>query len=87
MIISIASSISLPISLDIQNRWVAIANRATALSAYTMIIDIFSAGVNLIIGKASSVSMEISFFLCGIMGIIALLLIIYYFKLQRQEEA
>jgi MFS family permease len=85
MIISIANSISLPISLDIQNRWITIANRATVLSAYAAIIDIFSAGVNLIIGKASNVSIEISFFLCGIMGVIALLLNIYYFRLQKQE--
>lgn len=84
VIIGIANSISLPISLDIQNKSITIANRATVLSIYAMIIDTFSAGVNLIIGKASSVSIQSSFFLCGIIAIIALSLNMYYFRLQKQ---
>ncbi|NOW04820.1 MFS transporter [Clostridium beijerinckii] len=86
ILIGIANSISIPISLDIQNKSITIANRATVLSVYAMIIDVISATVNLAIGKASSVSIQTSFILCGVIAIIALSLNIYYFKLQNQEE-
>lgn len=86
ILIEVVSSMSVPISLDIQNKSITIANRATALSAYAVIIDIFSSGVNLIIGKASNVSIQITFFLCGIIAIIALSLNIYYFRLQKQNK-
>jgi MFS family permease len=86
VLIGLVQSISLPISSNIQNKSITIANRATVLSAYAMTIDVFSSSVNIVIGKASSYSIQISFILCGIITFSALLLSIYFFKTHKGKS-
>ncbi len=83
MLISVSSSIVLPISYHIQNKSISIKNRATCLSAYAMFMDITSSIVNLMIGKAADISLQLSFIICGGVSILALLLNIYYFRLKK----
>ncbi|ADZ19117.1 hypothetical protein BJV85_000082 [Clostridium acetobutylicum] len=81
VIISFSESIILPVATEIESKSVSLGNRATVLSAYAVIIDIISAVVNLVIGKAANHSLRIAFFMCGILVILAVGLNIIYFTM------
>lgn len=51
LILRVAASLASPISMDIQNRQVAISDRATVLSVYSMAMDGVAVGTNIIFGR------------------------------------
>lgn len=69
-----------PLSQDIQNKSISTGDRATMLSAYAMAGDIFAAVTNISVGKASDLSLEFGFLLCGLFSAIAVILVIFYYK-------
>lgn len=69
-----------PLSQDIQNKSITTADRATMLSAYAMAGDVFAAITNISVGKASDISLEFGFLLCGILSAIAVLFMLMYYK-------
>ena len=69
-----------PLSLDIQNKSIKTADRATMLSMYAMISDVIASAANIAIGKAADISLEFSFTICGILSLAALIFIIIYFN-------
>lgn len=69
-----------PLSLDIQNKSIKTADRATILSMYAMIGDIIASATNIAIGKAADISLEFSFIICGILSLAALIFILIYFN-------
>lgn len=86
-VISGCTAVLIPISNDIQNKSITVANRATILSAYAMIIDITSSAANLIIGKSANASVQASFMVCGAISIAALLLGASYFRAVEKSKA
>lgn len=69
-----------PIFMDIQNKSIKIADRATILSIYSIIGSIVSAIVSPIIGSASNASLDIGIFTCFIITLIAIILININYK-------
>ncbi|MBS5936910.1 MFS transporter [Clostridium sp.] len=69
-----------PIFMDIQNKSIKIADRATILSIYSIIGSIVSAIVSPIIGSASNASLDIGIFTCFIITLIAITLININYK-------
>ncbi|MDU5021487.1 MAG: MFS transporter [Clostridiales bacterium] len=57
------TAMSSPIVLDIQNKFIR-KNRATILSIYSMIGNIFAAIINILIGFLADMYVEYSFMLC-----------------------
>lgn len=80
-----AFAIIQPLNMDIQNKSIEGENRATILSMYAMFGNVIASFVNLSIGKASDVSLGFSFIFCGILSIIALILIIKWSKKWREK--
>ena len=76
-----------PISMDIQNRVIKTNDRATLLSAYSMIGNIISVIVNVGVGKAAQFSIESSVLLCGILSTIAVLMVLIFFNKQKGKVA
>lgn len=79
-IIEGAFAICQPLSMDIQNKSISTGDRATQLSAYAMAGDVFAAITNITVGKASDISLEAGFLLCGLMSTVAVVLIFVYYK-------
>lgn len=69
-----------PIFMDIQNKSIKIADRATILSIYSIIGSVVSAIVSPIIGSASNASLDIGIFTCFIITLIAIVLININYK-------
>jgi MFS family permease len=79
-----------PLSFDIQNKSISGCNRATILSAYAMIADIATSGINLVIGKAANTSLENGILVCGGISFLGFILIVVYFnkvKVNQLEKA
>jgi MFS family permease len=79
-----------PLSLDIQNKSISDCNRATILSAYAMIADIATSGINLVIGKAADRSLEAGILACGGISLLGFVMILGYFskiKISKLEKA
>lgn len=74
-----------PIVLDIQNKAIGTGDRATILSIYAMIGDIFASSVNIVIGKAADISVQVAFKICLITCICAYILFLFY-KRKKQES-
>jgi len=53
VLLRISSSLFEPIQMNIQNRGIATANRATMLSVYAIVMDLVAVGTNLAFGKAA----------------------------------
>ena len=81
-----AFAIIQPLSMDIQNKSIEGEDRATILSMYAMVGNIIASFVNISIGKASDVSLNFSFIFCGILSLIALILIIKWSKNWREKS-
>lgn len=81
-----AFAIIQPLNMDIQNKSIEGENRATILSTYAMFGNIIASVANLSIGKASDVSLGFSFIFCGILSIIALILIIKWSKNWEEQK-
>ncbi|TYP49791.1 MFS transporter [Thermosediminibacter litoriperuensis] len=79
-VIGASYSLSRPILLDIQNRSITTADRATLLSIYSMIINIIGAVLNPAVGRAADISIETAFTVCGIIATVAFILIYAYFR-------
>lgn len=82
----VAYMICEPISMDIQNRAIQTNDRATLLSAYSMIGNIISAIVNVGVGKAAQFSIESAVLFCGILSTIAVVMVSIYFKLTASKD-
>jgi len=76
-------AITQPLSNTIQNKSIVTTNRATLLSAYAMIGDIIGGFSNLIMGKASDISLDATLGVCGALNIIALILMLVFFLNKR----
>lgn len=61
MMVHIANSIFQPLQMELQNKQVLTANRATELSIYAMIIDSIGAGTNLLFGALAVVKLSVAF--------------------------
>lgn len=75
-----------PVAMDIQNKSIGLANRATMLSIYAMITDIISSGVNIAIGRAAGTSLEVAFILCSIFAFLSVILLYFYFAGGNRNE-
>lgn len=80
VIISTSMGFIDPIFMDIQNKSIKIADRATILSIYSIIGSVVSAILNPIIGTASNTSLDIGIFTCFIITLIAIILISINYK-------
>ena len=78
-----AFAITQPLSNTIQNKSIITTNRATLLSAYAMIGDMIGGFSNLVIGKASDISLETAIGTCVALNIIALILMLIFFLKKR----
>ncbi|WP_051541944.1 MFS transporter [Clostridium lundense] len=76
-----------PLSLDIQNKSIKTADRATMLSIYAMISDVIASAVNIAIGKSADISLGFSFVICGILSLVALIFIIIYFNYVEEKSS
>ena len=75
-----SAAIISPIVLDIENRNIRTASRATLLSVFAMFGDLTAAGANIIIGKTADISTSSAFITCVIMCICAYILLLVYKK-------
>ena len=75
-----SAAIISPIVLDIENRNISTASRATLLSVFAMFGDLTAAGANVIIGKTADISTSSAFITCVIMCICAYILLLVYKK-------
>lgn len=83
-LISVSINFISPIFLDIENKSITSMDRATALSIYSMIGSIISAGINPIIGVASNYSLEIGLIICCVIGFISIILISIYVNIKLE---
>lgn len=78
LIINGCAGIISPIAMDIENSSITTNDRATILSIYAMGSDILSSIINLIIGKAANVSVEMAFISSTILVCCACAILIFY---------
>lgn len=69
----LAKSIIFPIRSDIENKSITTENRATVLSVYSMISNIIGINISLLIGKVADISLKMSLYTCGFIGVIAII--------------
>lgn len=69
--ISVAMAILEPIAMTLENKALDNIDRATVLSVYAMIGELFAAGINPLIGHAASNSLESALLLCAGLGVTA----------------
>lgn len=81
-----AFAITQPLSSTIQNRSINSPNRATLLSTYAMIGDVFASFSNLVVGKASDYSLNIAIGTCAVLNIFAFMLILIFFQKKHRIE-
>lgn len=84
-IIEGAFAITQPLSNTIQNESIDTFNRATILSVYAMIGNIIGGLSNLVIGRASDVSLEKAIGVCGVLSILGLVLILFFFYKRKKQ--
>ena len=80
-----SAAIISPLILDIQNKNINIADRATLLSVFAMFGDLTAAGANVIIGKITDISISSAYITCVFMCICAYILFLVYKKKSIQE--
>lgn len=85
-IIEGAFAITQPLSNTIQNESIDTFNRATILSVYAMIGNIIGGLSNLVIGRASDVSLEKAIGVCGALNILGLVLILFFFYKRKKAN-
>jgi len=79
-----SAAIIYPIVVDIENKSIGNADRATLLSVFAMFGDITAAGVNVIIGKTADVSTPSAFIICVVICVLAyILFLIYNYKITK----
>jgi MFS family permease len=85
-VIFISASMSLiePIALELENKSINTADRATILSIYAMIEDVLAAIINPVIGIAADMSIVVSFKVCLIICIVIFILLFLY---KRSENS
>ena len=81
-----AFAITQPLSSTIQNRSINSPNRATLLSTYAMIGDVFASFSNLVVGKASDYSLNTAIGACAVLNILAFMLILIFFQKKDRKE-
>lgn len=73
-----SAAIIYPIVLDIENKNIGNADRATLLSVFAMFGDLTAAGVNVIIGKTADISTPSAFTICVVICVLAYILFLIY---------
>ncbi|HAQ40224.1 MAG TPA: MFS transporter [Clostridiales bacterium] len=58
VLMRVSSSVFIPVSMNIENRRIKTANRATMLSAYSSIMNIIAVIINLIFGKMADINIS-----------------------------
>jgi hypothetical protein len=53
VLLRISAAVFVPIQMNVQNRQIITANRATMLSVYSIVMDLVAVGTNLTFGKAA----------------------------------
>jgi uncharacterized membrane protein (Fun14 family) len=79
-------ALSQPISSSLQNKSITTMDRATILSIYAMGIDITSAVINLCVGWAADISIELPFIICGVFSLAAFLMVYIFFRKSRPQK-
>ena len=69
-----------PIAMEVQNKAITVADRATILSLYAMTGDIVSAAINPVIGKSADISIVNAMVTCLLISLFALGLFLVYRK-------
>jgi MFS family permease len=83
LFISVSLAIMGPVEMDLKNKAIHTADRATILSIYSMMASLIGVGGNIVIGKAADHSVEMGFVICALMGGLAL---IAMFLFKRENE-
>ncbi|BES63834.1 MFS transporter [Gottschalkiaceae bacterium SANA] len=84
LFISVSLAIMGPVEMDLKNKAIHTADRATILSIYSMIASLIGVGGNIIIGKAADHSVEMGFVICALMGGLALIAM-FFFKRENEK--
>lgn len=85
IIICGSAAIVSPMVLDIENKSISTADRATILSLFSVFGDLTSAGINVVIGKIADISTPSAFTACVVICVCAYILLFVY-KKKRIEE-
>ena len=75
-LLRISNTLFEPIQVELQNRQIKSANRATALSIHTMFMDSIAIGTNVVFGALADWNLPLTFFFGG--GICTLSLILFF---------
>ena len=70
--ISVSMAVLEPLAMSMENKALDNIDRATVLSVYAMIGEIFAAGINPLIGKAANVSLQAALLFCVGLGVLAM---------------
>ncbi|MTI57460.1 MAG: MFS transporter [Geosporobacter ferrireducens] len=87
MMVSGSMSLINPIVLEIQNKSIVTGDRATMLSIYAMAGNFVAAIINLFIGKAADLSMEIGFAACALIAGCGYMVFLIYKKMNKMDKA
>ncbi len=63
VLLRISSAVFVPIQMNVQNREITTANRATMLSIYSIVMDLVAVGTNLVFGKAADSGVNLAMLL------------------------
>lgn len=74
LLFRVGNSLFQPLQLELQNREISTADRATALSVGAMVMDVVGVGANLALGALADVSLSAAFLLSGGLCAVGLLL-------------
>lgn len=74
VILRVATSLFIPVSMDIQNRQIKASNRATILSIYSSMMNMIAVCTNLIFGKIADVGIEYAMITGGVFCFVGLIL-------------
>ncbi len=84
LLLNVTDSLYQPYQMELQNRQVRSANRATELSVYAMVINCVSAGTSVLFGTLADISLSLSFLFGAGLGIIGLLFFIRWYKHRKK---
>ncbi len=86
-LIDLSYSLFAPMINEIENKQITINDRATQLSVYAMVIDVYSILLNVVLSKVAEISIIAIFILCTIEHIVALIIILIFYKQKSISES
>lgn len=81
--VSMVRALLIPLAAAISSDAVHTRSRATQLSIFAMIQNVFAAGASFVLGKASDVSLNAAFILCALFCLLGCAAFLFYRKPQR----